>query len=133
MQSENTARQKTCKELIPEKYHREMDSIKEALDHGHREDNQVGTDVQTYDEYQDNILGINVKIEMDIQCSWGGPSDGFKLSVNPEDGEIESAEYYYRDWFDGATQKVSDDDLEYIKRMFGSMVENEIARLSHAN
>ena len=35
------------------------------------------------------------------QLSWGGPSDEFRIFVNP-DKSVHRIEYWYLDWFDGA-------------------------------
>ena len=35
------------------------------------------------------------------QLSWGGPSDEFRIFVNP-DKSVHRIEYWYLDWYDGA-------------------------------
>ena len=36
------------------------------------------------------------------QLSWGGPSDEFRIFVNPYGEVVHRIEYWYLDWFDGA-------------------------------
>jgi len=35
------------------------------------------------------------------QLSWGGPSDEFRIYINP-DKSVHRIEYWYMDWYDGA-------------------------------
>jgi hypothetical protein len=43
-----------------------------------------------------------------LQLSWGGPSDEFRVYTN-EDAEVQKIEYWYMDWFDGASFEISKD------------------------
>jgi len=43
------------------------------------------------------------------QFSWGGPSDELRGFVN-EHGELHRVEYWYMDWFDGASLDVTNYD-----------------------
>ena len=47
------------------------------------------------------------------QLSWGGPSDEFRIFVN-EDNKIYKIEYWYLDWFDGASIIVKDSLIYHI-------------------
>ena len=47
------------------------------------------------------------------QLSWGGPSDEFRIFVN-EDNKIYKIEYWYMDWFDGASIIVKDSLIYHI-------------------
>ena len=44
------------------------------------------------------------------QLSWGGPSDEFRIYTNNEKN-IEFVEYWFLDWFDGASIKVNDQEV----------------------
>ena len=44
------------------------------------------------------------------QLSWGGPSDEFRIFVNP-DKSVHRIEYWYLDWYDGA--KVTLDQAQH--------------------
>lgn len=44
------------------------------------------------------------------QLSWGGPSDEFRFYVGPG-FELQRAEYWFLDWFDGASRNVTNVDI----------------------
>jgi len=77
--------------------------------------------VETAEECERESLALFVqkKTVYDIQCSWGGPSDGFLVEVDDE--EIVSIKYYFKDWFDGAEVILSGSDFDlalgYIEQM----------------
>jgi hypothetical protein len=41
-----------------------------------------------------------------LQLSWGGPSDEFRIYTTQYADEIDVIEYWYMDWFDGASTNV---------------------------
>jgi len=47
------------------------------------------------------------------QLSWGGPSDEFRIYTD-NDKNIQSIEYWYQDWFDGASIDVNDEEVKNI-------------------
>jgi hypothetical protein len=47
------------------------------------------------------------------QLSWGGPSDEFRFFINP-DLSCHRIEYWFLDWFDGASRILSDDDDDLL-------------------
>jgi len=51
------------------------------------------------------------------QLSWGGPSDEFRFCVNP-DLSIHRIEYWYMDWFDGASRTLAGKDFELLETIF---------------
>jgi len=71
-------------------------------------------------EFKSFTLSVQKKTVYDIQCSWGGPSDGFLVGV--DEGEIDSITYYFKDWFDGAQKRLSGDDFETAKRYIEGVV-----------
>ena len=48
--------------------------------------------------------------------SWGGPSDEFRIYTNDQN-EIEYIEYWYMDWFDGASIIVKNKIIYQIIKM----------------
>ncbi len=50
--------------------------------------------------------GDTVKIEE----STGGPADGYEIEIDTQTGKLYSAEYYFRDWWDGATIEIEQRD-----------------------
>ena len=49
--------------------------------------------------------------------SWGGPSDEFRIYTDYHKN-INYIEYWYMDWFDGASIRVNDDVIYHICEMF---------------
>lgn len=79
-------------------------------------------DTESLDEYLQGVLSISASIEVDIQLSWGGPADGFKIHLDSEGG-VEDGYYYYADWFDYAERKLHSDELDDVERVFGGYLE----------
>ena len=52
------------------------------------------------------------------QLSWGGPSDEFRFYVNP-DLSVYCIEYWFLDWFDGASRELTGDDRSLLKEIYG--------------
>ena len=54
------------------------------------------------------------------QLSWGGPSDEFRIYINP-DKSVHRIEYWYLDWFDGAKveldEKLHGDAWSHLEQM----------------
>ena len=73
-------------------------------------------------------LSIERQITYHVALSTGGPADGFRLTFDPESGLLIRGEYYFQDWFDGATRTLSDDDADMIAEAYGIYVEPEERR-----
>ena len=46
------------------------------------------------------------------QLSWGGPSDEFRIYVD-YDKQITHIDYWFLDWFDGASVRIPEDSISY--------------------
>lgn len=104
---------KKCSERLPKELEKRLKEIREALE-----------DEEKYDEYFEGILGISKRIVFTVDLSWGGPADGFIITVDPETREIEEIEYYFHDWFDGATKKLEGEEFELVSEMFNYLAES---------
>lgn len=51
------------------------------------------------------------------QLSWGGPSDEFRFFVNP-DYSCHRVEYWFMDWFDGASRTIIGNDRDFLLRLW---------------
>jgi len=60
------------------------------------------------------------------QLSWGGPSDEFRFFVNP-DLSCHRIEYWFLDWFDGASLLVSGGSAELLSEIWDYFREAGIA------
>lgn len=63
-------------------------------------------DEQGFEEWNNYPLAVSTRKETKIELSYGGPSDF--LTVIHDGTEIYTVTYHFLDWFDGATQAVSD-------------------------
>lgn len=56
------------------------------------------------------------------QLSWGGPSDEFRIYAEGREyhWNVDRIEYWFLDWFDGATRQLSGDDYKLIEEIFSS-------------
>ncbi len=72
-------------------------------------------------EYRDRLLEAVLSIEkktlITVLLSWGGPSDGFDFTFD-SDGELDSCEYWYKDWFDGARRDVPLEQAEQLVDLY---------------
>lgn len=51
------------------------------------------------------------------QLSWGGPSDEFRFYVGPG-YELHRIEYWFMDWYDGASRTLTGDDYDLLEEIF---------------
>lgn len=87
-----------------------------------KDDEDTRTAEEKREEFEESILCVDKRLTYRITLSTGGPADGFNLEVDPETHEIISAEYWYQDWFDGATRPITGDDLKAVEAIFGYLV-----------
>lgn len=76
------------------------------------------------EEFEESILGITKRLIYKVELSWGGHADGFLITVDADNREIESIEYYFQDWFDGAKRELTGEMFEAVAEMFGYLTEN---------
>jgi hypothetical protein len=117
------AKQKTCQERIEEEYRRADDYLElmfrvydDDLDEDDEEDKELLKQVE--DEEIDNqsifeyAAGSSMKRLLTIELSGGGPSSHIEAIIN-EDNVVESAQYVFLDWFDGARRKINEDSAMF--------------------
>ncbi len=127
---ETVEREKTCKELVHQKFDDIEQSYIEAFKYYDLDEEQRYTPederLTSYDdifEYCNNTALSWDFVEREtfegqtkpyfrFQLSWGGPSDEFRIYVNC-DQSIDYIEYWYMDWFDGAFVDVPYDSKSY--------------------
>ena len=128
-------RNKKCADLVHEKYQDTLKDYQQAYDYfndGYK-DLEKKPD-EAYEDYEDffdyvNQSGlcfdfVSANTFTDQKCgywrfqmSWGGPSDEFRIYTD-HDKNINYIEYWYMDWFDGASIRVNDDVIYDICNMF---------------
>jgi hypothetical protein len=57
------------------------------------------------------------------QLSWGGPSDEFRIFAEGSGYRwvVDKIEYWFLDWFDGASRKLTGKNLELIDEIFQNL------------
>ena len=103
--------EKTCEQRI-------SDQLKSRLSDIIRDTSEYNEEQQ--EEFFEHLCNLPLSIEKTqrytILLSWGGPSDGFYIDF--KDGECTGGQYFFQDWFDGATRNLSYDEAEAIAEAF---------------
>ena len=104
----NTAnKEATCSDRIASQLASEEENLREIF----RVIDSQG-DVVEFEEAQEGLynyaLGINTIKETTITLSWGGPAS--YLEILHDGAEITQLVYRFSDWFDTATQKITDEE-----------------------
>lgn len=110
----NDTKEKTCADRIAEQLaseERNLSDIYAVLD-GEIKPTEDESETQTIDEAYSDLynyaLGINTIKETTITLSWGGPAS--YLEVLHDGAEITRLTYRFSDWFDTATEEITDKD-----------------------
>lgn len=101
----NTVRELNCAERIADQLaseERNIGDIYKVLD-GESESQTID---EAYSELYNYALGINTIKETTITLSWGGPAS--YLEILHDGTEITQLTYRFSDWFDTATEKITD-------------------------
>ena len=119
------AKQPSCADLVQQKFNETEQDYKDARDYY---DESQREEHDQYDGYEDLYDYVNntclcwdyvEKGTFDdqergyfrLQLSWGGPGDEFRIYV--DDNSIDYIEYWYLDWYDGASVRVGADTASY--------------------
>jgi len=108
----NDTKEKTCADRIAEQLaseERNLSDIYAVLD-GEIKPTEDQSETQTIDEAYSDLynyaLGINTIKETTITLSWGGPAS--YLEILHDGAEITQLTYRFSDWFDTATEEITD-------------------------
>ena len=112
------AKEKKCIDLVQSEYDYTLNQFKEAYqyfnqDEESRKPNDALEHCEDFSQYISEYGLCFDKVEPNTfqdqklgywrwQLSWGGPSDEFRIFLD-EDNKIYKIEYWYMDWFDGAS------------------------------
>jgi hypothetical protein len=72
------------------------------------EESQTQQMENAYEELYDYALGSNTIKETTITLSWGGPAS--YLHILHDGADITQLTYRFADWFDSATQEITDEE-----------------------
>ena len=126
-------RDKKCDDLVHAKYQDTLKDYQNAFDYFEQDEDKrkPNEDYESYEDFFDyvNQSGLCFDfVSVDtfenqnrgywrFQMSWGGPSDEFRIYTDDQN-QIEYIEYWYMDWFDGASIHINDDVIYHICEMF---------------
>lgn len=100
----NETKEATCAERIADQLANEEQNLKEIYERLDGNSNEI-------DEAQEDLynyaLGINTIKETTITLSWGGPAS--YLEILHDGAEITKLTYRFSDWFDTATEIITDE------------------------
>ena len=102
-------KEKSCQELIHERWQERQEDLKDPEFEG-----------LSFDYVKPHTFNDQVEGYWRWQFSWGGPSDELRGYINEHD-EIHRLEYWYMDWFDGASIQVNQDSAAWgqMQQMIG--------------
>jgi hypothetical protein len=120
------AKQPSCADLVQQKFNETEQDYKDARNYYNQSEPGEHDQYEGYEDLFDYInqtalsWGYVEKGTFDdqergyfrLQLSWGGPGDEFRIYVD-YDKSIDYIEYWYLDWYDGASVRVGSDTVSY--------------------
>ena len=98
------SKQLKCKDLVQSSWESQEEDYKNFKDEGDYESlyDYVNQTALSFDKVHKNSKENIDRSYYRLQISWGGPSTEFRAFLNA-DHDIDYIEYWYLDWFDGAS------------------------------
>ena len=93
--------EKKCKNLVKQEYQRRKEDIGNIYHNDEDPMYKLSEYSLSWDYVSPNTFNDQPDGYYRWQLSWGGPSDEFRIFTD-SDKNIQSVEYWYLDWFDGA-------------------------------
>lgn len=113
-----TSKELTCEDVIVEHYNDRLKQLRATIanvDKAEEDDN--GITWLDFSYVEAHTFNGQERGYYRWQLSWGGPSDEYRIWMNP-DG-IEHITYHFMDWYDGAEMEVYDNEIqEFIEMAF---------------
>ena len=123
------AKQPSCAELVQQKFNETEQDYRDArnyyfaIEPGENDQYDGYEDLYDYvnqtalcwDYVEKGTFDDQERGYFRLQLSWGGPGDEFRIYVddNSIDYSIDYIEYWYLDWYDGASGRVGADTASY--------------------
>lgn len=113
--------EKTCKELVRGAFESRMEDLRKIHAGGGSADLNGDGYMQSINEYalcldfvQANTFPGQNQGYTRLQISWGGPSEEFRIyTTTPR------VEFWYMDWYDGASIILDDEEANIIRQLCG--------------
>ena len=112
--------QETCADLVVDQWERTREALKafQNDDLTDEEGVELGEYGLSFDFVTPNTFDDQAEGYWRYQMSWGGPADEIRYHKG-EDGRYgRKVEYWYLNWFDGASVDLKDDDKELAMWVF---------------
>ena len=108
------SKQLKCKDLVQSSWESQEEDYKNFKDEGDYESlyDYVNQTALSFDKVHKNSKENIDRSYYRLQLSWGGPSTEFRAFLNA-DHDIDYIEYWYLDWFDGASINIPRDSKSW--------------------
>ena len=111
MKGKTMTKEKKCIDLVNARYQSRLKEIKKAYDNDNLDVSEwLSQYGLSWDYVASNTFDNQEEGYYRWQLSWGGPGDEFRIYTD-ENKNILSVEYWYLDWFDGASVTVLDKEI----------------------
>ena len=110
--------QPTYKQRISDQLMGRMEGINRALEL-QAKDIESNDDGEGTENLRENILSLDKTITVYMCLSTGGPEDGFEFDLDQHDKEVIGGHYIFKDWFDGARQELTEEQLQKVLNCYG--------------
>ena len=121
-------KEKKCADLVNKNYQSRLNEISSAYNN---DDLNISEWLSEYGLNWDYVLPDTFDNQSQgyyrWQLSWGGPSDEFRIYTD-QNKNIQSVEYWYLDWFDGASITV---DNEEVINVINWQLECDLTPIEH--
>ena len=108
------SKQLKCKDLVQSSWESQEEDYKNFKDEGDYESlyDYVNQTALSFEKVHKNSKENIDRSYYRLQISWGGPSTEFRAFLNA-DHDIDYIEYWYLDWFDGASINIPRDSKSW--------------------
>ena len=108
----------TCEDVIVEHYNGRLEQLRATMaDVDKAEKDENGITWLDFSYVEAHTFNGQERGYYRWQLSWGGPSDEYRIWMNPNG--IEHITYHFMDWYDGAEMEVYDNEIqEFIEDVF---------------
>ena len=108
------SKQLKCKDLVQSSWESQEEDYKNFKDEGDYESlyDYVNQTALSFDKVHKNSKENIDRSYYRLQIAWGGPSTEFRAFLNA-DHDIDYIEYWYLDWFDGASINIPRDSKSW--------------------
>lgn len=92
----------------------------ERLREAQRELSQADLSDTRREEVEQDLSALSVEPgrTLRVLLSWGGPSDGFDLTLDASGREVTGGVYFYQDWFTHNEVALSADELDLVADLY---------------